>query len=192
MDISASLSINDSGAEKDNGLGNLSPVIGGLNLVKRLKVLHVTEIPIVANYGSIYDTFKLHGTVSEIRMKFDDSLEMWEAWICFRIHEEASKACTQIDKMLMFGNKIKGALCEKVPMGLDIFKPDNSKDTTRGSLNTLPNQRKTKPPTWITVTAEEGEVNYFKVLNFLKSQVGSLKPGDVSKFGRNCVLVHAR
>ena len=188
-----SFKITDSGEDMDNGIGNPSPIIGETSKsVKKLIILHLSVIPIGANYGNLYETFKKYGNITEIRMKFEENNEKWDAWIFFTNHEEALKACSAVPEILMFDKTIKGALCEKAPYGLEIYHPDLVAEKAKNNLENLPTQRKTKPPTWLTVTSEGEEFNYFKVRGFLKEQIGLIKPGDVKKFGQNCVLIHAR
>ena len=48
-----------------------------------------------------------------------------------------------------------------------------------------------KPPKWLIVQTKENS-NYFKVTRSLQKKFGSIKAGDVSRFGKNTVLVHAK
>ena len=76
---------------------------------------------------------------------------------------------------------------KKTPPNLDIYRPVDY----ISNEPITPTIRRPKPPQWITAIAQENS-NYFKISRFLQKKVGSIKPGDISRFGKNSVLVHAK
>ena len=55
-----------------------------------------------------------------------------------------------------------------------------------------PYLRVPKPPKWLIVSVRGDNLNYFKLNKFLQRKVGTIECGDISRFGRNSVLVRAR
>ena len=114
--------------------------------------------------------------------------------MCFDNHEDALQACANIDTINICNSVVKGALTDKVPGNLDSYRPSEWISNTTRSLNTpnLSSIRKPDHPMWLVVTVKEDSYNYYKFCRHLQKKVGGIKSGDISRFGRNKVLVHTK
>ena len=185
------------GTEKDLNLdtSEVNVTLKNNNLVKVntncLQIVHIINLPIHYNYGILYDVMKSYGLVKEIKMNLNDDSELWEAWVLYETPENALNASIGItnDKIDV---DVTCALCEKAPRNLDVYRPENWIRKANSTSENILNQRKPKPPKWLLLTTKEEYSNYFKVTKYLQKSFGSIKPGDVSRFGKNTVLVHAK
>ena len=158
-----------------------------------LKTVHIVNLPIHYNYGILYEDIKIFGTIKEIRMNLNDKNEKWEAWVSYESYDNAFKASTGIGKGKLFDENTSSALCEKAPNYLDVYRPDDwVKRADNTNENNTSSMRKPKPPKWLLITTKDEYSNYFKVTRYLQRSFGSIKSGDVSRFGKNTVLVHAK
>ena len=169
---------------------NCNSVPHSFNMSK-LKNLHITDLPIETDYDTLYRAFKKFGKIVDIRMSPNDEVCIWDAWLSFDKPEEAFEAICNITNIKIYKQDIKGALCEHLPNGLDIYRPSDWDDKTPPIKAGAQAQRKVKPPMWITAATKDNS-NYFKTSKFLQKKVGSIKSSDISRFGRNCVLIHAK
>ena len=156
-----------------------------------LKIIHIVDLPPHCNYESIFTAFKSYGKITEIRMDFKEEDETWNAWISFNKQEDAFSAACDLSSMKIDSCNIKGALSDKYPRNLDVYHPadwcDNENVEPEKKL-----QRTPAPPQWLIATAKGEEYNYFKFSRYLKIKVGSIESGDVSRFGKKSVLIHAK
>ena len=65
--------------------------------VENLKILHLVNIPLECNYESLCTSVSTFGSIREIRMKFMEVNNQWEAWVAFSCNEEALQAKINID-----------------------------------------------------------------------------------------------
>ena len=159
--------------------------------VMKLRVLHLKQIPLVANYEVLAEAFGSYGTVKEIRMSIQEITSSWEAWITFSNHEIALKATSEIGKIKVCGSDVQGALCELAPTYLDVYTPAEWNPTVLEKEVSC-NKRMPKPPMWLVATAKEENYNYYKFSRFLQKKVGGINKGDISRFGKKSVLIHAK
>ena len=165
---------------------------GKLSNVKNLRILHVEDIPAQCDYETVLTTFKQFGTVIEIRMNFLEKEEKWEAWVTFTKYEDALKASSEISTVQISLSAIRGALTEKAPRNMDIYVPsewsqDQAQKTQERTMTRTP-----KPPMWLVATAKEENYNYYKFSRYLQQKVGCIKSGDITRFGKFSVLIHAK
>ena len=66
---------------------------------KNLKILHLVNIPLECNYESLCTSVSTFGSIREIRMKFMEVNNQWEAWVAFSCHEEALQAKININTL---------------------------------------------------------------------------------------------
>ena len=64
---------------------------------ENLKILHLVNIPLECNYESLCTSVSTFGSIREIRMKFMEVNNQWEAWVAFSCHEEALQAKININ-----------------------------------------------------------------------------------------------
>ena len=112
-------------------------------------------------------------------MNLNDENEKWEGWITFNRYEEAFVANCAVTNIKIYGESIQGALCEKAPPNLDTYRPAdwNKKEPEAIAI------RRPKPPQWLAASTKENS-NYFKLNKFLEKKVGSIKSGDITRFGK--------
>ena len=157
----------------------------------KLRIVHLSEAPLQTDYETLKKSFEKYGNICEIRMRMNDDTERWDVWIMYSRYEEAFAAVCDILNININEESINGALCDKVPYNLDVYHPadwDDGKNLQ--SENSC--LRKPKPPMWITATAEGDNFNYFRICKFLQKKVGSIKSGDISRFGKKSVLINAK
>ena len=158
------------------------------NIERNLNILHIEDIPNGSNYETINETFCRFGIIKEIRMDFN--LKSWEAWISFENHEAALEACKSVIGIRIKDCEIKGALCDKVPKNLDIYKPEDW--TEKSNISKKPASRVPKPPSWFIAKGKGENSNYFRMSRFIQKKVGNISSKDISRFSNQCVLIHAK
>ena len=162
-------------------------------LVERLSVLHVKQLPLACNYDSLYRAFGTYGIIKEIRMDIHETCESWEAWISFAHHEDALQANYDVEKIKVCGNTVTGALCDNIPRHLDVYHPALYNRERSGSTVQKPASKRTpKPPMWLIATAKEEAYNYYRFSKYLQQKVGGITSGDITRFGKHKVLIHAK
>ena len=175
--------------KNESSPGTRPPQVGKTRLpvdTGNLNILHVEDIHINSDYDSIHKAFSKFGAISEIRM--DMKNDTWEAWLSFANHNAALEASINIKEIYLNNCKVKGALCEKAPTKLDIYKPDNYNEINNPPL---PIVRVPKPPTWIIASGKKERYNYCILSKFLQKKVGTIKSENISRFGSQSVLIHA-
>ena len=63
------------------------------------------------------------GSIHEIRMKFMEVNDQWEAWVAFSCHEEALQAKINIKTLSVCGKVVSGDLTDKMLQHLDVYGP---------------------------------------------------------------------
>ncbi|XP_068221612.1 uncharacterized protein [Palaemon carinicauda] len=179
-------SVDDVGTKKDYSLNTQKK--GNLGNTGKLNVLHITQIPLETNYDMLHKIFECYGLIKEIRMKLQD--DNWESWLSFNCHEEAFNASRNIVDIKVGNMSVKGALCDGAPKDLDVYRPADWAD--KDIEADMPSQRKPKPPMWLLAQSVGGTENYFKVCKFLQRKVGTIAPGDISRFGKKSYLIKAK
>ena len=169
-------------------VGNDSNRIGN---VDSLRTLHVENIPLECQYDNLTKCFDIYGNILEIRMNMNEKDEKWEAWITYDKHEAALKACSNISKQYICNALVRGALTDKAPGNLDSYKPSQWSANHTDINNTTP-ERRPSPPMWLVITVKEEKYNYYKFCRHLQKKVGGIGSGDISRFGKNRVLVHTK
>ena len=164
----------------------------GAKSIKNLRVLHVQDLPGQCDYETILSSFGSFGAIMEIRMNFLDVELKWEAWITFCKYEDALKACSSIHTIQVNGVMVIGALTDKAPKNLDVYKPSEWAQDAQTSHNGNAPVRTPKPPMWLIAYVKEENYNYYKCCRYLQRKVGGIKSGDVSRFGKGTVLIHAK
>ena len=149
--------------------------------------IYVEPIPLEQNYENIAEAFNKFGQVKEIRVKLVSRKQVWEAWITYSVQENALKACKEIQSNV---ENVNCSLVEKPPGKLDVYKPSEWKEISPTSLGRL--ERSPKPPEWLIATARGENCNLIKMSKYLQRQVGGINRSDISRFGRNSVLIHAK
>ena len=148
------------------------------NLKNKLRIVHITELPLQTDYDTLQKSFEKYGKISEIRMRLNDETERYDAWIVYSRYEDAFSAICDINNINIDDETVNGALCDKIPSNLDVYRPadwDGENSQTETSCS-----RKPKPPMWITATAQGDNENYFKICKFLQKKVGYIKTGDIT------------
>ena len=160
-------------------------------IISNLSILHVEEIPVETDYETIANVFGLFGTIKEIRMNFQAVKQKWDAWVTFADQESALKSSMKIGGVSLCGSSVKGALTDKVPRGLDIYRPADWVPSPQ-LKDAHDIQRTPKPPMWLVATSKGESHNYYKFSKYLQKKVGGISSGDISRFGKNTVLIHAK
>ena len=157
-----------------------------------LKTVHIINVPLKVNYEMLCESFEEYGRIQEVRMNLNDVSEKWEAWVSFLNHDEAFNASSNIENIVIFNGNASGALCERAPNNLDIYRPADWINRPNSTKEEASEKRKPKPPKWLIVTTKDEYGNYFKISRYVQKKVGAIKAGDISRFGKNSVLVHAK
>ena len=70
-----------------------------------------------------YESLCTSGSIREIRMKFMEVDNQWEAWVAFSCHEEALQAKSNMDTLTVCGKVVGGDLTDRLPQHLDVYRP---------------------------------------------------------------------
>ena len=147
------------------------------------KILYLKSVALENSYEHLSAKFGNFGEVVEIRLRLNDEKKVWEAWITFSRHEEALRACNES------GNE-SCSLVDKTPGRLDVYRPAEWKSKTQDNNGAL--ERIPKPPEWLIATARGEKCNLIKMSRYLQRQVGGIKKTDITQFGSNSILIHAK
>ena len=174
----------DFGKDSPSGLPVDKPQVGNL------KILYLKNVPVHNNYESIDIEFRKFGVIREIRMKVN-SMNIWDAWISFDNHAAAIEANMNLNKLSINESKgITASLCDQAPKNLEVYKPMDWIEKPKE--RSLPAFRAPKPPSWIIATGNNDKYNYYKMSKCIQRRVGSIKSSDISRYGRQSVLIHAK
>ena len=160
-------------------------ITGGL--VKDLKILYVENCPIDSNYETVASRFERFGIIKEIRMK--PLTGNWEAWISFSSCAEALEASKNLSDIKINDRQLDGYLCDRTPKNMDVYKPEQWSNDVNVAQ---PVVRNPKPPTWLIATGKDGKYNYYRMSKYIQKKVGSIKSSDITRYGRQSVLIHAK
>ena len=149
--------------------------------------VYIEPIPLEQNYESIAMEFGKFGHILEIRVNLMSQKQTWEAWITYSNQEDAIKVCNEIKSN---AENAKCSLIEKPPGNLDIYRPNEWKEASSTTLGRL--ERSPKPPEWLIATSHGENCNIIKMSKYLQRQVGGINKSDISRFGRNSLLIHAK
>ena len=133
------------------------------------------------------------GSIREIRMKFMEINNQWEAWVAFSCHEEALQAKININTLTVRGKVVGGDLTDRLPQHLDVYRPvEWVKQPSPHQETSCDGERPPTPPMWLVARATDEKFNFFKFSRYLQKKVGGIFSGDISRFGKAAVLIHSK
>ena len=160
---------------------------------KNLKILHLVNIPLECNYESLCTSVSTFGSIREIRMKFMEVNNQWEAWVAFSCNEEALQAKININTLTVCGKVVGGDLTDRLPQHLDVYRPvEWIKRPSPHQESGCDGERPPAPPMWLVARAKDEKFNFFKFSRYLQKKVGGIFSGDISRFGKAAVLIHSK
>ena len=171
------------------GNGNVRKPLSDL---KGHTILHVRNIPIEANYETLATSFSAYGKVDAIRMDCNNSCQYWDAWITFSKCDDALKAKNSVGETSICDQTVLGTLVANTPRNLDVYKPARFDPKVDDQPKPAEYKRTPLPPTWIVVKSKEERCNFFLMSRHLQKKVGHIQSGDITRFGKNAVLIHAK
>ena len=190
------ISVDDSGMDKDKvDTANSSVVtLEPFEINKRdsstniaiSSILHARPIPLDWSFDVICGQFSSFGTITEIRNKLGNNYQFFESWIFFKSDKEALKAYKEFHSNTV---RIEFAKIDDVPHHLDIYRPVYHDDDDLEISNSI--LRHPDPPKWLIMSTHE-RGNLFRVKKLLDQKLGHIKRPDISRFGRNSFLIHAK
>ena len=132
------------------------------------------------------------GSMREIRMKFMEVNNQWEAWVAFSCHEEALQAKINIDTLTVCDKVVGGDLTDRLPQHLDVYRPvEWVKQPSPHQETSCDGERPPAPPVWLVARAKDEKFNHFKFSRYLQKEVGGIFSGDISRFNLltafNCI-----
>ena len=102
------------------------------------------------------------GSIREIRMKFMEVNNQWEAWVAFSCHEEALQAKININTLTVCGQVVGGDLTDRLPQHLDVYRPvEWIKQPSPHQETGCDGQRPPAPPMWLVARAKDEKFNFF-------------------------------
>lgn len=159
---------------------------------KGYNILHLRNIPMEAHFDILATTFGTYGKIDAIRMDCNASDENWDAWISYCKLDDALKAAKNVEKMSICGKTVLGSLTASVPRNLDVYKPAHFALNDENQRKTIEYERTPLPPTWFVIKSKSERCNIFLITRHLQRRIGNIQRGDITRFGMNKVLVHAR
>ncbi|XP_064108005.1 uncharacterized protein LOC135216560 [Macrobrachium nipponense] len=79
---------------------------------------------------------------------------------------------------------MEGSPVVVLPLRVQVAQPNLNDDATF--------ERTPKPPMWLVVSAREENYNYHKFSRYIQKKVGCIDMGNISRFGKGSVLIHAK
>ena len=131
------------------------------------------------------------GSIREIRMKFMEVNDQWEAWVAFSCHEEALQAKINIKTLSVCGKVVGGDLTDRMPQHFDVYRPvEWVKQPSPHQETSCDGER--PPAMWLVARAKDEKFNFFKFSRYLQKKVGGICSRDIPRFGKATVLIHSK
>ena len=109
------------------------------------------------------------GSICEIRTKFMEVNDQWEAWVAFSCHEGALQAKINIKTLSVCGKVVGWGILDRLPQHLDVYRPvEWVKQPSLHQETSCDGERPPAPPMWLVARAKDEKFNL--------SSVGSLPP----------------
>ena len=176
----------DPRTEKDFGIETLEPYVP-TEVFKGndCDIVYVEHLPLHYNYDVIYKEFCNYGQIKEIRVMLDKN-SSWKSWISYFSCDDALISHSGIIK----SGKFTSLLVKESPVDLAAYRPSIYQPTEK-ELDIFPvDERQPKPPKWLIATARTEKVNFMKLRRHIRQLVGGIRNSDITRFGRNSVLIH--
>ena len=150
------------------------------------RILYVDSLSSDLDCSNFMEMFRKFGDIKVIKFCETEDFAFWRVWIEFATHEDAINAFKSSSS-----EDLKCILTHKVPHNIDVdsFYPARvNQKTAEGTRN----DRKPLPARWLIVLTKSDLCNLFHFRKHLRSLVGTLNNSDITRFGRNSFLVHAK
>ena len=132
------------------------------------------------------EKFGKFGDIKVIRFCETDDFSFWRLWIEYSTHKDTLNAykCSSEENL-------KCILSQKPPhnVDVDVFYPDKISQETTEQKSMV---RKPLPARWLIISTKSDFCNLFRFRKHLKALVGTLTNSDITRFGKNSFLVHAK
>ena len=149
-------------------------------------VLHAKPIPLDWSFDVIYGEFSRFGSIREIRNRLGDNYQYFESWIIFNSDKDALRASNEFHSTCV---NVSFSMLENVPRSVDIYRPQIPTEDLESDNKLV---RSPEPPRWLIISSRSERGNLFKVKQFVNQKLGNVNSPDISRFGRNSFLVHAK
>ena len=150
------------------------------------RIIYIDSLPSSLDCSDFMAMFEKFGEIKVIRFCETEDFKFWRVWIEFTSHKDALNAYEGSSK-----ENVKCILIQKITNNIDVDKfypPKNSMETSEQKCT----ERKPLPARWLIISTKLEFCNLFKFRKHLRSLVGSLNNSDITRFGRNSFLVHAK
>ena len=150
------------------------------------RILYIDSLPSNLDCSDFMAMFEKFGEIKVIRYCETDDFKSWRVWVEFAIHKDALNAFECSAK-----ENVKCILIQKIPHNIDVDKFYPSKNSQE-TIEQKCTERKPLPARWLIISTKIDFCNLFKFRKHLRSLVGSLNNSDITRFGRNSFLIHAK
>ena len=150
------------------------------------RVLYVDSLSSKLDCSDFMEMFGKFGEIKIIRFCESEDFSFWRLWVEFSTHKDALNAYKCSSK-----ENIECILTQKPPhnVDVDVFYPTKVCQEATEKNSTI---RKPLPAKWLIITTKLDFCNLFRFRKHLKALVGSLTNSDITRFGKNSFLVHAK
>ena len=152
-------------------------------------IIKVGKVPLHWDFDVIYKVFCQYGSIDEIRVKVDERLKMWVAWVIYLTPSDATNAIHNIHTK---EPDLECLLVDDHPKNLDVFRPEECSSSPLSKENFSASHRRPDPPRWLIATSQTERCNILRLRNYLTSKIGDIQKGSITRFGRNSALVNAK
>ena len=149
------------------------------------RILYVDSLSSDMDCSKFMDSFGKYGDIKVIKFRETLNFAFWRVWIEFLTHTDAVKAYKGSSK-----DNIKCSLVNKVPSNIDVdsfFPTKVNQEASEGKF-----ERKPLPARWLVISTKTEYCNLFHFRKHLRTLVGTVTNTDVTRFGKNSFLVHAK
>ena len=151
------------------------------------RILFIDSLPSNLDCSDFMMMFDKYGEIKVIRFCETVDFKFWRIWIEFACHKDALNAYECSSK-----ENLKCILIQKIPNNIDVDRFYPSKNNQETTLEKKCTERKPLPARWLIISTKLEFCNLFKFRKHLRTLVGSLNNSDITRFGRNSFLVHAK
>ena len=182
----------DDGVTADTTVVTYEPYLPALqkgSIALPQNILFLRYVPLKWSFEKMYEIYCVLGKIEKISLRLQEG-KFWEVWISFTCPEDAIKAR---DSTADIEKEIKCSLVSTAPKTLDVYHPahwqPSAADAEQRRREVI---REPKPARWLIATAKTEKPNYFSFRKSILRKVGDISPKDITRFGRNSLLIHTK
>lgn len=154
-----------------------------------LDTLMMTNVFSSLSYRAIHSTFKSFGTVTRIRLIYDDDSMSNRCYVTFTSCDSARLAYDAAASLALGGPHLTFKVIRSANVADS--ESDYIPNVFENAKDHAPKVRRVPTPYWFVGYYRDGQGNFLHAARYLETEVGVIPEGHLKKYGKG-VLVHAK